>query len=127
MSSLSINVTTDDRELRAKLRRIERRLPGTLTAACIKGADIVADAARAKAPRGATGNLAAGVAVRPAKRGAWVRVDAVADDDREYAGHVEYGTSRMPARPFLRPAVDGNRSKVLRTIADALHDALVKP
>ena len=127
MSSLSINVTTDDRKLRAKLRRIEKELPGTITAACIKGADVIAGAARAKVPHGATGNLAAGVAVQPTKRGAWVRVDAVADDDREYAGHVEYGTSRMPARPFLRPAVDGSRSRVLRAVADALHDALVKP
>ncbi len=107
--TLKLSVTGDKKVL-ARIKRLERELPGVTTAACVKAAEVVATAAKAKAPRDG-GTLADSIMVQPAKLGAWVRADAVTDDDREYAGHVEYGTSRMPARPYLRPAVDGNKAK----------------
>lgn len=41
-----------------------------------------------------------------------------------YAKFHEYGTSRIPARPFLRPAVDSTRREVLKTVARTLHIAI---
>lgn len=38
----------------------------------------------------------------------WATIVATA----EHAPYVEYGTSRMPAQPFLRPAVDTSESVV---------------
>ena len=38
----------------------------------------------------------------------------------EYAPHVEYGTKKMPARPYMRPTLDNNRKLVVRLFADAL-------
>ena len=33
-----------------------------------------------------------------------------------YARYPEFGTSRMPARPFLRPAIWENRAKILKLV-----------
>ncbi len=38
----------------------------------------------------------------------------------EYAPHVEYGTKKMTARPYMRPALDNNRKLVRKLFADAL-------
>ena len=44
----------------------------------------------------------------------------VGTDDAEiftpviYARHVEYGTSRMKSQPFLRPALDSNKSNLIK-------------
>ena len=32
----------------------------------------------------------------------------------EYAPHLEYGTVKMSAQPFLRPAFDGRKSDIMR-------------
>jgi HK97 gp10 family phage protein len=44
--------------------------------------------------------------------------------DVEYAPFQEFGTSRMGARPFLRPAFDENTAQVEREIAEALWDII---
>jgi HK97 gp10 family phage protein len=44
--------------------------------------------------------------------------------DVEYAGFVEFGTYKMAARPYLRPAFDENIPEVTRTIAEALSDLI---
>lgn len=33
----------------------------------------------------------------------------------DYAIHLEFGTSRMAARPFLRPALENNKDKILKS------------
>lgn len=38
-----------------------------------------------------------------------------------YAAYLEYGTSRMAARPFMRPATEKNRAKVVKLVGDALN------
>jgi len=39
---------------------------------------------------------------------------AVVGSNVEYAPHVEMGTSKMSARPFLRPALETNMEKIKR-------------
>lgn len=42
-------------------------------------------------------------------------------------GHlVEFGTSKMPARPFLRPAWDANKRRALDTIGKEIWRAIAK-
>jgi HK97 gp10 family phage protein len=36
----------------------------------------------------------------------------------EYAAHVEMGTEKAKAQPYLRPAVDENKNKILRILKD---------
>ncbi|MER3407699.1 MAG: hypothetical protein C4345_00720 [Chloroflexota bacterium] len=41
-----------------------------------------------------------------------------------YAGFVEFGTSKMRARPYLRPALDENVDQVIETIGSAFKRTL---
>lgn len=43
-----------------------------------------------------------------------------------YFRFQELGTKDIPAKPFLRPALEGNAEKVLSTVADELKKALDK-
>lgn len=43
-------------------------------------------------------------------------VVALVGTNVEYARYLEFGTERMQARPFLRPAVAKNRREILRRI-----------
>lgn len=38
----------------------------------------------------------------------------------DYAEHVEFGTSRMAAQPYLRPAVDEHEREIVAAIEDAV-------
>lgn len=40
----------------------------------------------------------------------------------EYASHVEYGTSKQEAQPFLVPAVENNKSEIKRLIVEELRN-----
>lgn len=37
-----------------------------------------------------------------------------------YAAHLEYGTSRMQPRPYMRPATERNRDEVTRMVGEAV-------
>jgi HK97 gp10 family phage protein len=42
----------------------------------------------------------------------------------EYAIYHEYGTSRMPARPYMRPAFDEGKGDALNAAVEVLKDAV---
>ena len=42
----------------------------------------------------------------------------------EYAPYVEYGTKKMSAQPYLRPALANNKSAIEKMIADAISKAV---
>jgi len=37
-----------------------------------------------------------------------------------YSGYVEFGTYKMAAQPFMRPAVQQNQKEILNTVAEAM-------
>lgn len=41
-----------------------------------------------------------------------------------YGGYIEYGTNKMAARPFLRPALDANKQTCLDLLAEELRAAI---
>ncbi|MNY41310.1 hypothetical protein D3C86_1761160 [compost metagenome] len=43
-----------------------------------------------------------------------------------YAHFVEYGTSKMAAKPFMRPAYDQNKEKAVQAIKDRISKRLEK-
>jgi len=45
---------------------------------------------------------------------------AIVSASAEYAEHLEFGTSRMAARPYLRPAVDEHEGEIVAAIEDAV-------
>ena len=51
----------------------------------------------------------------------------IVDDDgesRNYARDLEFGTTKMAARPFLQPALEKNKEKIIRTVNDAIKKGL---
>lgn len=94
-------VRVDDAAIRALGRSDEVR--GTLE----RVADQVAERARQTAPK-ASGEGAASIGSEVVRDGESLAARVSWDRDHFYMQFVETGTSKMPARPFLRPALDGS-------------------
>ena len=85
----------------------------------LKQAEIIAEDARDRAPLGPTGNLKRSLHAELLPEKTRFPTVAIAAVDRKIAPHahlVEFGTSKMAARPFFRPAVDANGGKVIDNI-----------
>lgn len=91
-----------------------------------KGAKLVLATARANAPRGPTGATAANIKLKASTRRGTVSV-RVQTGSREamgipkaakyyYPAALELGTEDLAARPWLRPALESNRSAALAEI-----------
>lgn len=98
-------------------RKFKARIGGIIAQNMERACEFAADQARARAPR-LTGNLIQGIDIKVVVRGqantieGWVGVVK----KRFYAFFVEMGTSKMAARPFLRPAVFNNARHIVRII-----------
>jgi HK97 gp10 family phage protein len=109
-------------ELRRDLNRLSVAVGDRLiNNAARAGARVVVRAAKVKAPV-ETGELQKSLRVRrrtadERKRG---EVVAYAGTSLFYARFYELGTSRQPARPFLRPAADESHAEIFRTIQESL-------
>ena len=67
-----------------------------------------------------TGAMLNSVSVKPLTDGAEVGPRV------EYAVYHEYGTVKMPARPFMQPALDEKRAEVERMVRQAIDQELRK-
>jgi HK97 gp10 family phage protein len=79
-----------------------------------RAAEIIAALAEARAPV-LTGHLKASIGGEGG--------EVVADTD--YAGYLEYGTRRMKARPFLRPAKD-QAEPIVKVLAEEIYTAATR-
>ena len=52
--------------------------------------------------------------------------DADIFDTAIYAAAVEYGTSKMAAQPFLRPALDNNKDNIIKIFSDVYKKYLTR-
>jgi len=52
--------------------------------------------------------------------------DADIFDTAVYAAAVEYGTSKMAAQPFLRPALDNNKDNIIKIFSDVYKKYLTR-
>lgn len=76
-----------------------------------------------------TGKLKKGLKITNVKRkeGAkYILVGVDRGDNSEifYGKFIEFGTSKMPAKPFLQPAYEKNKDNIKRTIAETLKEGL---
>lgn len=138
-------VTTNAREVRARLDRVPAQVRGpVLVAAVMAGADPVLEAARQKVPvrRGvlrrhlrkflerststeavATVTWRSGTASRtPAFYGTFVELGTPERVRKRSGG----STGRMPAQPFLRPAYDERREQAQRAAQAVLASSLME-
>ena len=65
-------------------------------------------------PNTDTGRLASSVAVEVQSE------DVFVGSGVEYAPYLEFGTSKMQARPWLNPALEQNRRRISKLISDAI-------
>ena len=93
------------RELERTLEQTERAVSGdALVSATEKGAQVIVDAAKSRAPR-RTGRLAESISHEVDKASS-SSVQGKIGPSVFYGGLVEFGTRHSPAKPFLRPALD---------------------
>ena len=89
------------------------RVPGT-------GATDYVASAPGEAPAVATGRLIDSINVFPDRGGRRLDVGVEDVSDVPYAVWLEFGTSRMRARPWLRPAVRKTNTKNRQTLLEVL-------
>lgn len=110
--------------LHAKLQKMERATESNLQSALMKAAQPIRDEAEVLCPvsEGPGGHLAKGIKIRPAKsdnpNGAAVRIGV--KEGLWYGVFPEYGTSKMAAQPFMRPALDTKKDEALDILKDEL-------
>lgn len=103
MSAISVRVES---RIPAVLKALERGVGLVVAKAAL---DIEAHA-KARAPVD-TGMLRNSIGARMVGPAAWV-----VESPASYSQHVEYGTSRVAARPFLHPAVEVVRPVFVRAL-----------
>jgi HK97 gp10 family phage protein len=106
------------------------RVEGVLLAAALPmAADMSSRAARSTEPRRRhrgkarpAGHMADSIKPRPVEedRGGIVRVSVGPGRAFFWAGFVEFGTSKMPAEPFVRPAFDSGKEAAATAIQHGL-------
>lgn len=104
-----------EKEVLARLTALQTATSGMfLSRAVMAGALLVMTDAKRRAPV-LTGNLRRSIHV---EQGAvtLTRAEAKVGTDVEYAPYVEFGTSRMRAQPYLRPAAETMAPAVQATI-----------
>jgi len=87
------------------IKSVKQSLPGAIRKACL----IVEGSAKGYCPVD-TGNLRGSITHEVGEEEGKVGTNV------EYSPYVEYGTVKMAAQPFFRPAADNNRAKVSREI-----------
>jgi len=89
-----------------------------------KGANVVRDEARAKA-RVKTGNLKRKIRTRERREeNGDLRFAVEVTRSAFYGRFLEYGTSKMAAKPFLRPAAEAKTEEAVTAMRDALQEAI---
>lgn len=116
----------------ARMRALPKALVDrALVRACTTAAAIVRDAAKDIAPKD-TGLLKEDIIIIKDKHPNWSGFDARAivivkwegKDAAPYWRHVEFGTSKMAAQPFMRPAFESRKEVALAAMINVVVEAI---
>lgn len=83
--------------------------------ACLPGAVILRDGSKEIVPVD-TGNLRESITAMEVEDGAIVSAIGDLQNERFYAGYVEFGTSKMEAQPYIRPTIDEKGTEIVKAI-----------
>lgn len=115
-------------ELFAQLEEKEKSVKKTQEEAIKKCAQLILDDAKATtAFKDRTGTLRKSLKMSRIKKSKDGDVSVyIGDIDKKafYAKFIEFGYSRMPARPFLQPALQRNERQILQIIRRKIEEAL---
>jgi HK97 gp10 family phage protein len=93
------------KEVEEKFRRMSEEARGERLAVCARaGALLIQNGAKKRCPVD-TGTLRRSIHTEDGKISS-TRAEVVIGTDVDYAPYVEYGTGRMRAQPYMRPALD---------------------
>jgi len=117
-------------EILNKLQQIGANL-GKLENKALKNAaePVLEDAKATNAFKNRSGKLRKGLKITNVKKKDGMKYILVGVDRGDnsavfYGKFIEFGTSKMPARPFLQPAYEKNKNNIKRTIAETLKEGL---
>lgn len=118
-------------QLISKLNNLPEKLEKKVIRAAVrKGAILVRDKAREKAPV-KTGTLKKSIKIRSNKVANGIisfkigpTNDKKKGTDVFYGRFIEFGTSKMAAKPFMRPALDESETEVLNVVIDNIKSKL---
>lgn len=123
MPATTTITVTGDEEAAARLRAIAAASGGAILATAVSAGALVIEAdAKRRAPV-LTGNLRRSIHHEVVLQ-TESRAVATVGTDVEYAGYVEFGTSRMAAQPYLRPAADENTAAIEAAVSAVIDAAL---
>ena len=105
--------------LNSRLTEIGDQMPEVIDGALDQYAESVVEQMREAAPV-RTGHLRDNIKKDAPAEGGSVQINSEAD----YSGYVEYGTSRMAARPFFTPPLYEAEKELPAAIAEAIKKAL---
>ena len=118
-------------ELEDKLSNLEEKLTNALAEALEEIAEKIRDDAKGFVPVD-TGALRKSIRVE--KKGS-LEVSIIAGGggvinprtgrEVDYAGYVEFGTSRASPQPFMQPALEKNRDEILRVVKEKVLEVLI--
>lgn len=105
------------KELKDKLKKINRTAKNDIEQALINSALFVERDAKLNAPVD-TGRLRQSISHESENFGS-NNPSVTVGTNVEYAKIQEFGSSKQPAQPFLFPAYNGNKQKILKELAKA--------
>ncbi len=107
-------------DFKADLRKIAKSIDDSeLEERMLEAAKVIRDSAKNKAPLGPTGNLKRGIQAKTFSKkipGEPASFCAINYKIAPHAHLIEFGTVKQSARPFMRPAIDENISKIVGII-----------
>ena len=119
------------RELEDKLSNLDEKLSRALEEALEEIAEKIRDDAKSFAPVD-TGSLRKSIRV---EREGELQFSVVAGGggvinprtgrEVDYAGYVEFGTSRMSPQPYMQPALEKNRDEILKIVKRKILEVLI--
>lgn len=125
----SIELTGVD-EILNKLQQIGANV-GRLENKALKNAaePVLEDAKATNSFKDRSGKLRKGLKITNVKKKEGIKyilvgVDRGDNSEVFYGKFIEFGTSKMPARPFLQPAYEKNKNTIQKTIAETLKEGL---
>ncbi|MFO8012125.1 MAG: HK97 gp10 family phage protein [Phycisphaerae bacterium] len=119
------------REIRRRLAALPRTVEKRIVRRAVReGAKIVREEAERRCPV-ATGRLRRTLTQRKGRQRRGSYTVAVQHNWKRYygqvpfyGGFVEYGTRRMPARPYMRPAADAKQDEAGRAVIQSLQEGI---
>ncbi|APM39929.1 HK97-gp10 family putative phage morphogenesis protein [Clostridium kluyveri] len=115
-------------EILNKLQQMGTNISRLENKALKNAAEPVLEDAKANVPV-RTGKLKKGLKITNVKKEEGVKyilvgVDRGDNSEIFYGKFIEFGTSKMSARPFLQPAYEKNKDNIQKTIANTLKEGL---